>query len=145
MFRFRKATSPEKATVAAPSAVGGAARQAIRLKVMRPEKFSDAPLIADALLSGETVVIHPEGMEREALRHLLDFLSGVTYAIDGNMKRLGDGVTFLVTPAGVPLAEAEAEEAVRSSAPAAPVPPPPAAPTVTDPVAAMFSSVGDDD
>ncbi len=144
MFRFRKATPPEK--TAEPMPTSTPARTAIQLKVMRPERFADAPLIADELLSGRTVVIHPEGMEREALRHLLDFISGVTYAIDGSMKRLGDGITFLVTPEGVSLADAEAEEAVQRSAPvAAPVPTPPPPPAVTDPVAAMFSSVGDDD
>ena len=145
MFRFRKSTPPEKTVQPMPS--GTPARKAIQVKVMRPERFADAPLIADELLSGRTVVIQPERMEREALRHLLDFISGVTYAVDGSMKRLGNGNTFLVTPEGVSPAEAEAEaeEAVRSSAPAeAPAPPPPP-PAVTDPVAAMFSSVGDDD
>ena len=143
MFRFRKATPSEKTVQPMPS--GAPARKAIQVKVMRPERFADAPLIADELLSGRTVVIQPERMEREALRHLLDFISGVTYAVDGSMKRLGSGNTFLVTPEGVSPAEAEAEEAVRSSAPVeAPVPPPPP-PAVTDPVAAMFSSVGDDD
>ena len=142
MFRFRKATPPQKN--AESTVESTAARTTIPLKVMRPERFAEAPLIADELLSGRTVVIHPEAMEREALRHLLDFISGVTYAIDGSMKRLGEGNTFLVTPAGVSPIDAEAEEAVRLSAPATPAPPPPP-PAVTDPVAAMFSSVGDDD
>ena len=79
MFRFRKATPSEKTVQPMPS--GTPARKAIQVKVMRPERFADAPLIADELLSGRTVVIQPERMEREALRHLLDFISGVTYAV----------------------------------------------------------------
>ncbi len=140
---FRKSAAPVKE---APKPVS-TARTAIRLKVMRPEKFSDAPLIADELMAGRTVVMNLEMMERDALRHLLDFISGVTYALDGSMKKIAGDATFIVTPHSVSLADVEeAEEAVRESAPVR-VPTEPLEEPVlpTDPVAAMFSAAGDDD
>lgn len=137
MFRFRK-NSPPATTAPQPP------RTTIRLKVMRPEKFSDAPLVADELIMGRTVVMNLEAMEREACRHLLDFISGVTYALDGSIKRIAGDATFIVTPNSVALADAEeAEEALRSAA-EAPVVPPIATPP-RDPVAAMFSTATEED
>lgn len=143
MSFFRKAPTPVKET---PTPVG-TTRTAIRLKVMRPEKFSDAPLIADELMAGRTVVMNLELMERDALRHLLDFISGVTYALDGSMKRIAGDATFIVTPHTVSLADVEeAEEAVRESTPTTPPAEPVPAPSApTDPLAAMFSATGDDE
>ena len=140
---FRKAPTHASET---PKS-NGTARAAIRLKVMRPEKFSDAPLIADELMAGRTVVMNLEAMERDALRHLLDFISGVTYALDGSMKKIAGDATFIATPHSVSLADVEeAEEAVRESTPPIKADTPTqAAPIVSDPLAAMFSAVGDDD
>ena len=136
MSLFRK---KKPAPVTVPQAPV-AARTAPRMKVMHPERFTDAPLIADELIAGRTVVMNLAGIEREAGRLLLNFISGVTYALDGSIKRIADHA-FLVTPDNAVIATEEAEEALRLH-PAAPPPPPPAAePTVPkDPVAAMFSS-----
>lgn len=138
---FRKNPAP----IEEPTPRAAATRAAIRLKVMRPEKFSDAPLIADQLIAGRTVVMNLEAMERDACRHLLDFISGVTYALDGSMKKIAGDATFIVTPHSVALADAEeAEEAFRATAPEQE-----AAPrhvqAPTDPVAAMFSAAGDEE
>lgn len=123
------------------------ARATIRLKVMRPEQFSDAPLVADELIMGRTVVLNLEAMEREACRHLLDFISGVTYALDGSIKRISGDATFIVTPNSVALADTEeAAEALRGAAEA-----PAAAPATatvfepTDAVGAMFSGSEEED
>ena len=142
MSWFRKTPAPaqeEPTPKIAPS------RTAIRLKVMRPEKFSDAPLIADQLIAGRTVVMNLEAMERDACRHLLDFISGVTYALDGSMKKISGDATFIVTPHSVALADAEeAEEAMRATTPEA-EPAPARRTPPADPVAALFSSAGDEE
>ena len=140
MSLFRKA-KPQATDTAAPAASRGAT---IRLKVMRPEKFTDAPLVADELIMGRTVVLNLEAMEREACRHLLDFISGVTYALDGSIKRISGNATFIVTPTSVALCDADtdaAEEALQAS----PVPgTAPRTAAATDPVAAMFSGADED-
>ena len=140
MSLFRKA-KPRPADTAAPAASRGAT---IRLKVMRPEKFTDAPLVADELIMGRTVVLNLEAMERDACRHLLDFISGVTYALDGSIKRISGNATFIVTPTSVALCDADtdaAEEALQAS-PAPRTATTAAAPA--DPVAAMFSGTAED-
>ena len=139
MSLFRKNPPPAESAATA-------ARATIRLKVMRPEKFSDAPLVADELIMGRTVVLNLEAMERDACRHLLDFISGVTYALDGSIKRISGDATFIVTPNSVALADTEeAEEALRrapdTAAPAATV----TVQEAADPVSAMFSGSGEED
>ena len=140
MSWFRR-SAPPAADTATPTAPRGAT---IRLKVMRPEKFTDAPLVADELIMGRTVVLNLEAMEREACRHLLDFISGVTYALDGSIKRISGDATFIVTPTSVALCDADtdaAEEALQQSTAQPTVT---ATAPVTDPVAAMFSGAGED-
>ena len=139
MSLFKKNPPPTESTAAT-------ARATIRLKVMRPEKFSDAPLVADELLMGRTVVLNLEAMEREACRHLLDFISGVTYALDGSIKRIAGDATFIVTPNSVALADAEEAEAALHRAPET-APSATGAPTapITDPVSAMFSGNTEED
>ena len=114
----------------------------IRLKVMRPERFSDAPLVADELLRGRTVVLNLEAVERDDLRHLLDFISGVTYALDGSIKKISGNATFIVTPHSVALADADAaEEALGNVAEGEAATRADAEPAERyDPVAAMFSA-----
>lgn len=72
----------------------------IELKVVRPENFEDVPTIADHLLSGRTVVLNLETANKETARRIIDFLSGVAYSIDGQMKRVANN-TYIITPNNV--------------------------------------------
>lgn len=136
LFRKKKAPAPN---ITPPPVTE---RSALRMKVVHPEKFADAPLIADELIAGRTVILDLAGMEREAGRLLLNFISGVSYALDGSIKRIAEHATFLVTPSNVDVAPEEAEEALRRSPAVAPAQKPePAAPVPpADPVAAMFTA-----
>lgn len=72
----------------------------IELKVVRPEHFEDVSTIADHLLSGRTVVLNLEAANKDVARRLIDFLSGVAYSIDGQMKRVANN-TYIITPNNV--------------------------------------------
>ncbi len=72
----------------------------IELKVVRPEVFEDVSTIADHLLSGRTVVLNLEAANKETARRFIDFLSGVAYSIDGQMKRVANN-TYIITPNNV--------------------------------------------
>ena len=72
----------------------------IELKVVRPEHFEDVSTIADHLLSGRTVVLNLEATNKEIARRFIDFLSGVAYSIDGQMKRVANN-TYIITPNNV--------------------------------------------
>lgn len=69
----------------------------IELKVTRPEKFADVTTIADYLLDGCTVVLNMELMDKTAGMRMLDFLNGVTYSLDGDIKNVSPG-TYIITP-----------------------------------------------
>jgi len=73
---------------------------ALELKVVRPETFDSATQIADHLLSRRTVVLNLEATNKETARRLIDFLTGVAYSIDGNIKKVANS-TFVITPHNV--------------------------------------------
>jgi FtsZ-interacting cell division protein YlmF len=68
--------------------------------------FSDAQQLADLIRSERPVVLDLRGTEPAMVRRLVDFSTGLTYALDGRMAKIGQGV-ILVTPAGTSL---EADE-----------------------------------
>ena len=77
--------------------IGGTA---LEMKVVKPEHFESVPQIADHLLNKRTVVLNLESTNKETARRLLDFLSGVTYSINGNLKRVANN-TYVITPCNV--------------------------------------------
>lgn len=65
-----------------------------------PRSFNDAPEIGDTFKSGRPVIVNLQDVERDLRRRLIDFSSGLCYALGGKMSRVADHV-FLLTPAGV--------------------------------------------
>lgn len=69
-------------------------------EVITARNFSDAQLLADGLGNGRAVVLDLRSTEPEMVRRLVDFTSGLTYALNGKMAKISQGV-ILVSPAGV--------------------------------------------
>ncbi len=69
-------------------------------KTIVPETFSDAKLVADEFKLNVPVVLNLQGSDRELARRLIDFTSGLCYALDGSMEKIASQV-FLVTPDGI--------------------------------------------
>ena len=67
--------------------------------VVAPKKFEDAQEAADHLRAGKPVILHIEGMDRDLTQRLVNFLAGSTYALSGEMHRVGSIVLFV--PAGI--------------------------------------------
>lgn len=84
--------------VSAPKTV--AYGSSLELKVVKPDTFDCANEIADYLLAKKTVVLNLEETNKEVARKLLDFLTGVSYAIDGTLKKVSN-FTFIITPKNV--------------------------------------------
>ena len=82
----------------------------MELKVIYPTSFGDVPEIADHLLSGRTVFLNLEKTDREVCRRVLDFVSGVAYCIDGNIRRVAAS-TYIVSPKSVDVSETGEETA----------------------------------
>ena len=60
------------------------------MKVIRPQTFNEAQIVADFLKEGKTIVVNLEGIEIGQAQRIIDFSSGSCYAIDGNIEVSGD-------------------------------------------------------
>ena len=72
----------------------------IELKIVRPAAFDEVGSIADYLIEGCTVVLNMELLDRATTVRMLDFLNGVTYTKDGEIKNVAQN-TYLITPSGI--------------------------------------------
>lgn len=72
----------------------------LKVVLVKPERFDDASSIADHLNQKRTVVLNLESSNREVSRRLIDFLSGVAYANNGQIKRVANS-TYIITPYNV--------------------------------------------
>ena len=81
-----------------PASTSGASN--IKVVLAKPESFEDGRSVADHLNAKRTVVLNLEGTNREISRRLIDFLSGVAYANDGQLKRVAN-CTYIITPHNV--------------------------------------------
>jgi cell division inhibitor SepF len=62
---------------------------------VRPRRFDQAQEVADKFKDGQAVIMNLEGTEREVARRLIDFASGICYALDGSMEKVATGVYLL--------------------------------------------------
>lgn len=81
------------------------AKQA-KVNVVAPLRFSDAQEIGDFVKSGSPVIVNLQASERDLARRMIDFCSGVTYALAGSMEKVADQV-FLLTPSNVEVSPEE--------------------------------------
>ena len=81
----------------------------IQVHLVIPKNFNDAQQIADQFKDAIPVILNLQGTDTELSKRLIDFASGLTYALDGGMQRIADKV-FLLTPRNV---EVSAEERAR--------------------------------
>ena len=72
----------------------------LKVVLVKPERFEEAASIGDNLNAKRTVVLNLESTNRDIARRLLDFLSGVAYANNGQIKRVANS-TFIITPHNV--------------------------------------------
>lgn len=72
----------------------------LQVVLVKPEKFDDARPVADHLNSKHTVVLNLESTNKDVSRRLIDFLSGVAYANNGQIKRVANS-TYIITPYNV--------------------------------------------
>jgi cell division inhibitor SepF len=81
----------------------------VRVHLVVPKSFNDAQQIADKFKDSIPVILNLQSSETDLSKRLIDFASGLTYALDGGMQRIADKV-FMLTPRNV---EISAEERAR--------------------------------
>src|SRR6266576_2104692 len=87
----------------------GRAGEHVRVHLVVPKNFNDAQQIADKFKDSIPVILNLQGADTDLSKRLIDFASGLTYALDGGMQRIADKV-FMLTPRNV---EISAEERAR--------------------------------
>jgi cell division inhibitor SepF len=93
-----------------PRAVEAAAGHSpVSVHLVVPRSFNDAQQIADKFKDSVPVILNLQSADNELSKRLIDFASGLTYALSGSMQRVADKV-FLLTPRNV---EVSAEERAR--------------------------------
>ncbi len=68
--------------------------------VIKPTNVDESREIADTLLSNRTVVLNMEGLDADIAQRIIDFTSGATYAINGNLQKISHYI-FIITPPSV--------------------------------------------
>ncbi len=81
----------------------------VRVHLVIPKSFNDAQQIADKFKDSIPVILNLQSSDTDLSKRLIDFASGLTYALDGGMQRIADKV-FMLTPRNV---EISAEERAR--------------------------------
>ena len=81
---------------------------AARVHVVEPRGFNDAQEVGDRLKANQPVILNLQGLDRDLQRRLIDFSSGLAYALGGSMSRVADQV-FLLTPSNVEVSQEEKE------------------------------------
>jgi cell division inhibitor SepF len=93
---LRAVPSPSDQPVSAPQ---------VKIHTVEPRAFSEAQSIADKFKAGQPVIMNLTATEPELSKRLLDFASGLTYALDGGLQKVSDKV-FMLTPRNVDLSTA---------------------------------------
>ncbi|MDQ3934952.1 MAG: cell division protein SepF [Actinomycetota bacterium] len=89
--------------------VGNGGASSVQVHLVVPKSFNDAQQVADQFKDDVPVILNLQGTDTDLSKRLIDFASGLTYALDGGMQRIADKV-FLLTPRNV---EVSAEERAR--------------------------------
>ena len=89
---------PMKAMPQTRSNMGGAAP--FKMVVIEPKGFEDSPRLVDSLKARKPVIVNLEHIENGMARKIFDFLSGATYALGGNVQRVGPNI-YVFTPENV--------------------------------------------
>lgn len=72
----------------------------LKVVVMQPDSFDEAKEIADHLKTRKPVIINLEKLEKESARRMIDFVSGASYALGGEIQKVA-GAIFLIAPFNV--------------------------------------------
>ena len=97
---------PSRPTTVLRSVRGANGRSEVRVHLVIPKSFNDAQQVADKFKDQIPVVLNLQGVENDLSKRLIDFASGLTYALDGGMQRIADKV-FMLTPRNVQISAEE--------------------------------------
>ena len=77
-------------------------RRSMEVTMIKPTSMEDSRDICDFLLTGKAVVLNMEGIHTEVAQRIIDFTSGATYSMNGNLQKISSYI-FIATPDSVEL------------------------------------------
>ena len=77
-------------------------KRSMEVSMIKPTSIEDARDICDFLLDGKAVVLNMEGFHTEVAQRIIDFTSGATYSMNGNLQKISSYI-FIATPESVEL------------------------------------------
>ena len=83
----------------------------VRVHLVIPKSFNDAQQVADKFKQSIPVVLNLQATDNDLAKRLIDFASGLTYALDGGMQRIAHKV-FMLTPRNVQISAEEKAELI---------------------------------
>ena len=87
--------------------MGGISSEMMKLVVIEPSSFEESPKLVDSLKERKPVIINLEKIDSETARKIFDFLSGATYALNGNVQKVANNI-FVFAPDNVDITSNEA-------------------------------------
>ncbi len=97
------ATSEPQKAVPIERRISVAGTSAFKLVVIEPKSFDECPKLVDSLKGRRPVIINLEKIETETAKKIFDFLSGATYALNGNVQKVASNI-FIFAPESVDIA-----------------------------------------
>jgi cell division inhibitor SepF len=91
--RVPRRRSPERVLQPVPESTA-------KVHVVEPKSFNDAEQIGAKFKNDTPVIVNLQNIDRDLAKRLIDFVSGLTYGLDGGIQRVAEMV-FLLTPANV--------------------------------------------
>lgn len=95
--------APEDSIRGISNVVSIHSNKTMKVVVCEPESFDEVQILADHLKNRKQVILNLENTPKELSQRILDFLSGTTYALEGNSQQLGHDI-FIFTPSNVEIA-----------------------------------------
>lgn len=108
--------APEKPAAPARPTFSAAHSAPVQMKLIRPTNFGDGQTIANALMQNHPVLIHMENTTKEVSHDLVCFLTGVVYAIGGQIQPVSE-TTYMLSPNSMEIAEEVIETEQDNTAP----------------------------
>ncbi len=84
----------------------GGISEMMKLVVIEPSSFEESPKLVDSLKERKPVIINLEDIDAETARKIFDFLSGATYALNGNVQKIANNI-FVFAPDNVDISASE--------------------------------------
>lgn len=86
----------------------------MRVVVIQPESFEEARDITNHLKSRKPIVVNLESVDKTVARRIIDFLSGAVYALDGDIRKVSNGI-FVIAPSNVDIMSDEIKEETKNA------------------------------